>query len=55
MIMYVIFKEAGIPQHAVRWTRALRPLLLINISEGRQVSDNLLYINPEVSCIVIVY
>lgn len=37
MIMYVIFKEAKIPVHTTRWTRVLRPLILINISEGRHI------------------
>lgn len=38
MIMYVIFHEADLKAHAIRWTRVLRPLFLINLSEGRQVS-----------------
>ena len=37
MIMYIIFKEAELPVHAIRWTRVFRPLFLVNISEGRQV------------------
>ena len=37
MIMYIIFKEAELPVHAIRWTRLFRPLFLVNISEGRQV------------------
>ncbi|CAH3122341.1 unnamed protein product [Porites lobata] len=37
MIMYIIFKEAELPVHAVRWTRVFRPLFLVNISEGRQI------------------
>lgn len=40
MIMYIIFKEAELPVHTVRWTRVFRPLFLINISEGRQVRNN---------------
>ena len=39
--MYIIFKEAEIPVHIVRWTRVFRPLFLINISEGRQVRNKL--------------
>ena len=37
MIMYIIFKEAELPVHTIRWTRVFRPLFLVNISEGRQV------------------
>ncbi|XP_068682209.1 two pore calcium channel protein 1-like isoform X2 [Montipora foliosa] len=37
MILYVIFKEAELPVHTVRWTRIFRPLFLINVSEGRQI------------------
>ncbi|XP_027052573.1 two pore calcium channel protein 1-like [Pocillopora damicornis] len=37
MIMYVIFKESKLPVHTMRWTRVLRPLILINISEGRHI------------------
>ncbi|XP_048585787.1 two pore calcium channel protein 1 isoform X3 [Nematostella vectensis] len=37
MIMYVIFKEAEVDAHTIRWTRIFRPLYLINISEGRQI------------------
>ena len=44
MIMYIIFKEAEIPVHIVRWTRVFRPLFLINISEGRQVRSNWLLV-----------
>lgn len=35
MITYVGLKSAG--HYGVRWSRVLRPLLLVNITEGRQV------------------
>ncbi|XP_077990436.1 two pore channel protein 1-like [Glandiceps talaboti] len=35
MILYIALIESGI--HTVRWSRMLRPLLMINVSEGRQI------------------
>jgi len=42
MILYVIFKEAHLPVHTIRWTRVCRPLFLVNISEGTHVRDDFL-------------
>lgn len=36
MIIYGALKASS--WHAVRWSRVLRPLLLVNVTEGRQVS-----------------
>lgn len=36
MIVYGALDAAGC--YAVRWSRVLRPLLLVNVTEGRQVS-----------------
>lgn len=37
MIIYGALKTSGF--YAVRWSRVLRPLLLVNITEGRQVKS----------------
>lgn len=37
MIIYGALQASG--HHALRWSRVLRPLLLVNVTEGRQVAS----------------
>lgn len=43
MIIYSALKAKDC--YAVRWSRVLRPLLLVNVTEGRQVTAHLAHLS----------
>lgn len=48
MIIYGALEAANC--YAVRWSRVLRPLLLVNVTEGRQVTTRLSHLSGFYLC-----